>query len=28
MTDAIQLVLQSIQTRSSKAKKFTINLPA
>lgn len=28
MTDAIQLVLQSIQSRASKSKKFTINLPA
>ncbi|MGI0010299.1 MAG: type II toxin-antitoxin system HicB family antitoxin [Nitrosopumilaceae archaeon] len=28
MTDAIQLVLQSIESRASKAKKFTINLPA
>ena len=28
MTDAIQLVLQSIQSRASKAKKFIIDIPA
>ena len=28
MTDAIQLVLQSIQARASKSKKFVIDIPA
>jgi len=28
MTDAIKLVLESIESRSSKAKKFIINIPA